>query len=169
MFGSKGEKRSFRADWCEKYDWLHYDRVADAAFCHLCMTAERKNKFLAMCSVCVRIRVCVHACVCTFCVCRLYVRVLSVYDCINCLHVRDVIQAHNTHTHTHTHTPGTGFHHITYSILSYLDDARSLCRAEKVCSNWYQVIAEEMLWKKLIQKNVISDPVWRGLSERREW
>ena len=33
-FGSKGaEKRSFRAKWCAKYDWLHYDRVADAAFC----------------------------------------------------------------------------------------------------------------------------------------
>ena len=33
-FGSKGaEKRSFRAEWCAKYDWLHYDRVADAAFC----------------------------------------------------------------------------------------------------------------------------------------
>ena len=29
-FGSKGEKRSFRAEWCAKYDWLHYDRVADA-------------------------------------------------------------------------------------------------------------------------------------------
>ena len=28
--GSKGEKHSFRSDWCEKYDWLHYDRVVDA-------------------------------------------------------------------------------------------------------------------------------------------
>ena len=46
-FGGKGEKRSFRAEWCEKYDWLHYDRVADAAFCHLCLTAERETKFLA--------------------------------------------------------------------------------------------------------------------------
>ena len=46
-FGSKGEKRSFRAEWCEKYDWLHYDRVADAAFCHLCLTAEHEKKFLA--------------------------------------------------------------------------------------------------------------------------
>ena len=46
-FGSKGEKRSFRAEWCEKYDWLHYDRVADAAFCHLCMITEHEKKFLA--------------------------------------------------------------------------------------------------------------------------
>ena len=40
-FGSKGEKCSFRADWCEKYNWLHYNHVADAVFCHLCVTAER--------------------------------------------------------------------------------------------------------------------------------
>ena len=46
IFGSKGEKRSFRAEWCEKYDWLHYDCVANAAFCHLCMTAEHEKKFL---------------------------------------------------------------------------------------------------------------------------
>ena len=47
IFGSKGEKRSFRAEWCAKYDWLHYDCVADAAFCYLCMTAEHEKKFLA--------------------------------------------------------------------------------------------------------------------------
>jgi hypothetical protein len=46
-FGLKGEKRSFRAEWCVKYDWLHYDLVDGAAFCHLCMTAEFENKFLA--------------------------------------------------------------------------------------------------------------------------
>ena len=23
MFGSKGEKRSFRTEWCAKYHWLH--------------------------------------------------------------------------------------------------------------------------------------------------
>ena len=47
IFGSKGEKLSFRAEWCAKYDWLHYDCVADAAFCYLCMTAEHEKKFLA--------------------------------------------------------------------------------------------------------------------------
>ena len=47
IFGSKGEKRSFRDRWCAKYDWIHYDCVADAAFCYLCMTAEHENKFLA--------------------------------------------------------------------------------------------------------------------------
>ena len=39
--------RSFRSDWCEKYDWLHYNVEKDAAFCHLCMRAEAERKFLA--------------------------------------------------------------------------------------------------------------------------
>ena len=30
-FGSKREKRSFRADWCQQFKWLHYDVGADAA------------------------------------------------------------------------------------------------------------------------------------------
>ena len=46
-FGSKDEKRSFRGEWCEKFDWLHYDVAADAAFCHLCMSAEKGKKFLS--------------------------------------------------------------------------------------------------------------------------
>ena len=46
-FGTKGEKRSFRSDWCVKYDWLHYDSTIDTAFCHLCMTTEQKKRFLA--------------------------------------------------------------------------------------------------------------------------
>ena len=45
-FGKKGEERSFIADWCEKYPWLHYDVKRDAAFCHLCMTAAHEGKFL---------------------------------------------------------------------------------------------------------------------------
>ena len=46
-FGFKEEKRSFQADWCQKYDWLHYDRNTDAAFCHLCLKAEHEKRFLA--------------------------------------------------------------------------------------------------------------------------
>ena len=30
-FGSKREKRSFRADWCQQFKWLHYEVGADAA------------------------------------------------------------------------------------------------------------------------------------------
>ena len=39
--------RSFRAEWCEKYSWLHYDTSTDAAYCYICMKAELGNKFLA--------------------------------------------------------------------------------------------------------------------------
>ena len=63
---------------------------------------------------------------------------------------------------------GKGLHHVAYKILTYLD-AQSLCRAEQVCSDWYRVIAEGMLWKKLIAWKVRIDPVWNGLSERRGW
>ena len=72
-------------------------------------------------------------------------------------------------THTHTHSPGKGFDLIIYNILSYLEDPRSLCHAEQVCSDWYRVIAEWLLWKKLIKKKVKTDPLWRGLCERRGW
>ena len=75
----------------------------------------------------------------------------------------------HTHTHAHTHTLGQGFHIVIYNILSYLDDARSLCRAEQVCSDWYQVISKGLLWKQLIERTVETDSVWRGLSERRGW
>ena len=40
-------QRSFRAEWCEKFDWLHYDVESDSAFCHLCKTAVTHNKLLA--------------------------------------------------------------------------------------------------------------------------
>jgi F-box and WD-40 domain protein 1/11 len=53
-------------------------------------------------------------------------------------------------------------------ILSFLD-AKSLCQAELVCKKWYTVISEGQLWKKLIQRQVGSDPLWKGLAERRGW
>ena len=34
-FGKKNEERSFRAEWCEKYPWLHYDIANDAVLCIL--------------------------------------------------------------------------------------------------------------------------------------
>ena len=46
-FGSKGEERSCKAAWFDRYDWLHYDAAADAVFCHTCISAEFENKFLA--------------------------------------------------------------------------------------------------------------------------
>ncbi len=53
-------------------------------------------------------------------------------------------------------------------ILLYLD-VKSLCRAEQVCSEWYHVVADGLLWKKLIERKVRTDSVWRRLSERKEW
>ncbi len=32
QFGSMGEERSFRAEWCDSFSWLHYDVDTDATF-----------------------------------------------------------------------------------------------------------------------------------------
>ncbi len=61
-----------------------------------------------------------------------------------------------------------GLDQVAEKVLSYLD-ANSLKNAEVVCKEWYRVISEGMLWRKLIQKKVRSDPLWLGLSERRGW
>jgi len=61
-----------------------------------------------------------------------------------------------------------GLDHIAENILSFLD-ATSLCAAERVCKEWNRVISDGMLWKKLIERKVRTDPLWRGLSERRGW
>ena len=42
----KEKERPFRAEWCEKFPWLHYDVKNDAAFCYLCMKAAHESKFL---------------------------------------------------------------------------------------------------------------------------
>ena len=35
---------SFQNKWFDKYKWLHYDEVQDAAYCYPCKTAEEQNK-----------------------------------------------------------------------------------------------------------------------------
>ena len=45
-FGKHSEERSFRAEWCQQFDWLHYNRASDAAFSYICMQAENERKFL---------------------------------------------------------------------------------------------------------------------------
>ncbi|XP_032222090.1 F-box/WD repeat-containing protein 1A isoform X2 [Nematostella vectensis] len=67
-----------------------------------------------------------------------------------------------------TALPAKGLDHIAENILSFLD-AKSLCAAEVVCKEWHRVIADGMLWKKLIERKVRTDPLWHGLSERRGW
>lgn len=64
--------------------------------------------------------------------------------------------------------PKTGLDHIAESILSYLDED-SLRHAELVCKEWYRVISEGMLWKKLIESRVSKDSLWKGLAKRRGW
>lgn len=64
--------------------------------------------------------------------------------------------------------PAKGLVSIAEMILSYLD-ANSLCAAELVCKEWLRVISEGLLWKKLIERKVLTDPLWRGLSEQRGW
>lgn len=61
-----------------------------------------------------------------------------------------------------------GLDHVAENILSYLD-ADSLFQAELVCKEWRRVICEGMLWKKLIERKVKTDPLWNGLAERRGW
>ncbi|CAB1337138.1 unnamed protein product [Coregonus sp. 'balchen'] len=67
-----------------------------------------------------------------------------------------------------TALPAQGLDHIAENILSFLD-AQSLCSAELVCKEWQRVISEGMLWKKLIERMVRTDPLWKGLSERHQW
>ncbi|CAH1784778.1 unnamed protein product [Owenia fusiformis] len=64
--------------------------------------------------------------------------------------------------------PGKGLDHVAENILSFLDST-SLCAAELVCKEWYRVISDGMLWKKLIERKVLTDSLWKGLSERRGW
>lgn len=64
--------------------------------------------------------------------------------------------------------PIKGLLSIAEMILAYLD-ARSLCSAELVCREWLRVISEGMLWKKLIERMVLTDDMWRGLSVHRGW
>lgn len=61
-----------------------------------------------------------------------------------------------------------GLDHVAETILSYLD-SESLKQAELVCREWRRVISEGMLWKKLIERKVRTDPLWQGLAERRGW
>ncbi|KAH7687867.1 F-box/WD repeat-containing protein 11 [Aphelenchoides avenae] len=57
---------------------------------------------------------------------------------------------------------------LAEKVLSMLD-ANSLCASACVSKGWRRSIAHGMMWKKLIERKVRTDPLWRGLSERRGW
>jgi len=61
-----------------------------------------------------------------------------------------------------------GLDHIAEHILSYVD-AVSLRSAELVCKEWRRVVADGNLWRKLIEHQVLTDSLWKGLVERKGW
>ncbi len=61
-----------------------------------------------------------------------------------------------------------GLSHLAENVLSYVD-AKSLCSCELVCREWRNVVSEGMLWKKLIERKVRTDSLWKGLSDKRGW
>ena len=81
------------------------------------------------------------------------------------------------------HKYAQGLDHVAENVLSFLD-ARSLCAAELVSKEWLRVISEVrrnfivrllpteifqgMLWKKLIERKVNTDSLWKGLADRSE-
>uniref|UniRef100_T1K2I1 D domain-containing protein n=3 Tax=Tetranychus urticae TaxID=32264 RepID=T1K2I1_TETUR len=64
--------------------------------------------------------------------------------------------------------PKRGLDHVAETILSYLDVGSLRC-AELVCREWYRVITDGMLWKKLIERKVKAYPIFAGLAKRRGW
>ncbi|UMM18493.1 hypothetical protein L5515_014536 [Caenorhabditis briggsae] len=58
--------------------------------------------------------------------------------------------------------------HLVELIL-YNVNSDSLKSCEEVSTNWRCALARGQHWKKLIEKNVRSDSLWLGLSEKRHW
>ncbi|CAF0737649.1 unnamed protein product [Didymodactylos carnosus] len=63
---------------------------------------------------------------------------------------------------------GRGLEAIAEKILSYLDD-KSLTSTELVCREWFHVVSQGMIWKKLVERKVMSDTLWHCLSKRCGW
>lgn len=53
-------------------------------------------------------------------------------------------------------------------VLSKLD-AKGLCACQSVSRSWRRVVAHGMLWRKLIEHHVRTDPVWKGIVDKRSW
>lgn len=54
-------------------------------------------------------------------------------------------------------------------IILFNVNADSLTACEAVSTSWRYALARGQHWKKLIEKNVRSDSLWWGLSEKRHW
>lgn len=57
---------------------------------------------------------------------------------------------------------GNGVTHIVEHIFSYLD-YKSLSNAESVSSEWCEILKNERIWKALIKRNIVVDPIWRTM------
>lgn len=53
-------------------------------------------------------------------------------------------------------------------VLSFLD-ARWLSSSEMVSRSWRRIISHGKLWRRLIERNVLTDPVWKGVVDKRGW
>ncbi|VDN06936.1 unnamed protein product [Thelazia callipaeda] len=53
-------------------------------------------------------------------------------------------------------------------VLSFLD-ARGLNASEKVSRTWRRIIAHGRLWRRLIERHISTDAVWKGLVNKRGW
>ena len=42
-FGSKGEKRPFKAAWFDTWPWLDYREISDSVLCHYCSRANDRK------------------------------------------------------------------------------------------------------------------------------
>ncbi|EYC45738.1 hypothetical protein Y032_0418g1118 [Ancylostoma ceylanicum] len=58
--------------------------------------------------------------------------------------------------------------HLAEMILLNLD-AQTLASCEAVSTKWRAVLAKGQLWRKVIERNVRTDNMWRGLSEKKKW
>ena len=61
-----------------------------------------------------------------------------------------------------------GVPHIVHQVLSFID-LKSLCALQLVCHSWKSTIADLPRWKYLIESKLESDPLWKGLFDRRGW
>ena len=64
--------------------------------------------------------------------------------------------------------PPQGGFDLALKILSYLE-AESLMAAEAVSPEWAEVICRGRIWRRLTERRVRTDRLWRLLALRQDW
>jgi len=80
-------------------------------------------------------------------------------------HVAKHIYMYNAHS-LFFHYAEAGVPHIVDQVCSYID-VISLCALQLVCHGWNSTVADLPRWKHLIKNKLESNPVWKGLFDRR--